>query len=212
MKFNRKSIVTVTAGLVAGGAIGFAAGVPGLTSAADAPMVGSVDSGYQGAARSERLRDALQPLVDDTTIDGEQADAVSEHLAATLPRRGEGQRGGRALGAHSEVVTELLGIDAETLRGELAAGSTLAEVAEANGVSTDDLVAALVDEAEAHLAEHVADGSLTEDEAADRLAEMTDRVTERVNTAGLAERMGGHRDGGRGGHGEARHRGPGAGH
>ncbi|MDA0203097.1 MAG: hypothetical protein O2870_06960, partial [Actinobacteria bacterium] len=149
MKFNRKSIVTVTAGLVAGGAIGFAAGVPGLTSAADAPMVGSVDSEYQGVARSERLRDALQPLVDDTTIDGEQADAVSEHLAATLPRRGEGQRGGRALGAHSEVVTELLGVDAETLRGELAAGSTLAEVAEANGVSTDDLVAALVDEAEA---------------------------------------------------------------
>ena len=56
MKFNRKSIVTVTAGLVAGGAIGFAAGVPGLTSAADAPMVGSVDSEYQGVARSERLR------------------------------------------------------------------------------------------------------------------------------------------------------------
>jgi hypothetical protein len=37
-------------------------------------------------------------------------------------------------------------------------------------------------------------------------------VTERVNTAGLAERMGGRRDGGGGGHGEARHRGPGAGH
>ena len=212
MRINGKSIVTVTAGLVAGGAIGFAAGVPGLTSAADAPMVDTVDGEQEGVTRSERLRDALQPLVDDTTIDGEQADAVSEHLAATLPGRGEGHRSGRALGAHSEVVTDLLGIDAATLRSELAAGSTLAEVAEANGVSPDDLVAALVDEAAAHLAEHVADGSLTEAEAADRLAEMTDRVTERVNTAGLAERMGGHGDGGRGGHGEAHRWGPGAGH
>jgi hypothetical protein len=102
------------------------------------------------------------------------------------------------------VVTDLLGIDAETLRGALAAGSTLAEVAEANGVSVEDLVAALVDEAESHLAERVADGAFTEEEAADRLAEMTDRVTERVNTAGLAERMGGHREGGRDGRGFGR--------
>ena len=205
MSINRKSIATVTAGLMAGGIIGFAAGVPGLTSAADAPSVDTIDAEVDAdladEARAARIREALQPLVDDTTIDGDQADTVAEHLADSLLGHGGDRRGGRALGAHSEVVTDLLGIDAETLRGELAAGSTLAEVAEANGVSTDDLVAALVDEAEAHLAEHVADGSLTEDEAADRLAEMTDRVTERVNTSGPAERMGGHRDGGRGGHG-----------
>ena len=200
MKISRKSIATVTAGLVAGGAIGFVAGVPGLTSAADA-LVDTIDVEVNDADRASKIREVLQPLVDETTIDGDQADVVAQHLAESMPGRGQGHRGGRAMGAHAEVVTDLLGMDAETLRGELAAGSTLAEVAEANGVSADDLVAALVDEAEAHIAEHVEEGSLTEEEAADRLAEMTDRVTERVNTAGLAERMGGHREGGRDGHG-----------
>ncbi len=201
MKISRKSIATVTAGLVAGGAIGFVAGVPGLTSAADAPLMDAIDVEVNEVDRASKIREVLQPLVDDTTIDGDQADAVAQHLAESMPGRGQGHRGGRAMGAHAEVVTDLLGIDAETLRGELAAGSTLAEVAEANGVSVDDLVAALVNEAESRIAEHVEDGSLTEEEAATKLAELEDRVAERVNTAGLAERMGGHREGGRDGHG-----------
>jgi hypothetical protein len=201
MAINRKSIATVTAGLLAGGAIGFAAGVPALTGAADAPMVDTVDAdlkkGDDHVDRASRIREVLQPLVDDATIDGDQADAVSQHLVESMPRRGVGHRGGRDLAARSEVVTDLLGIDAETLRAELAAGSTLAEVAVANGVSTDDLVAALVAEAEERIAEHVEEGSLAEEEAAAKLADITDRVSERVNTAGPTERMEGHRDRGR---------------
>ena len=75
MAINRKSIATVTAGLLAGGAIGFAAGVPGLTSAADAPMVDTVDAdldnGDDHVDRASRIREVLQPLVDDATIDGD---------------------------------------------------------------------------------------------------------------------------------------------
>jgi len=201
MATNRKSIATVTAGLLAGGAIGFAAGVPGLTSAADVPMVDTVDADLDNrddhVDRASRIREVLQPLVDDATIDGDQADAVSQHLVESMRRRGEGHRGGRDLAARSEVVTDLLGIDAETLRAELVAGSTLAEAAAANGVSSDDLVAALVAEAEERIAEHVEEGSLTEEEAAAKLADITDRVSERVNTAGPTERMEGHRDRGR---------------
>lgn len=206
MAINRKSIATVTAGLLAGGAIGFAAGVPGLTSAADAPMVDTVDAdldnGDDHVDRASRIRDVLQPLVDDATIDGDQADAVSQHLVESMRRRGEGHRGGRDLAARSEVVTDLLGIDAETLRAELVAGSTLAEVAVANGVSSDDLAAALVAEAEERIAEHVEEGSLTEEEAAAKLADITDRVSERVNSVAPIGGEGhgpGHRGGDRGG-------------
>ncbi len=206
MAINRKSIATVTAGLLAGGAIGFAAGVPGLTSAADAPMVDTVDAdldnGDDHVDRASRIREVLQPLVDDATIDGDQADAVSQHLVESMRRRGEGHRGGRDLAARSEVVTDLLGIDAETLRAELVAGSTLAEVAVANGVSTDDLVAALVAEAKERIAEHVEEGSLTEEEAAAKLADITDRVSERVNSVAPIGGEGhgpGHRGGDRGG-------------
>ena len=203
MKISRKSIATVTAGLVAGGAIGFVAGVPGLTSAADAPLMDAIDVEVNEVDRASKIREVLQPLVDDTTIDGDQADAVAQHLAESMPGRGQGHRGGRAMGAHAEVVTDLLGIDAETLRGELAAGSTLAEVAEANGVSVDDLVAALVAEAEAHITEHVEEGSLTEEEAAAKLADIADRVSERVNSVAPAGGEGhgpGHRGDDRGGH------------
>ena len=206
MAINRKSIATVTAGLLAGGAIGFAAGVPGLTSAADTPTVDTVDAdldnGDDHVDRVSRIREVLQPLVDDATIDGDQADAVSQHLVESMPRRGEAHRGGRDLAARSEVVTDLLGIDAETLRAELAAGSTLAEVAVANGVSTDDLVAALVAEAAERIAEHVEEGSLTEEEAAAKLADITDRVSERVNSVAPIGGEGhgpGHRGGDRGG-------------
>lgn len=207
MKINRKSIATVTAGLVAGGAIGFVAGVPGLTSAATddttADDVAAVATEWPGEeARASRIRERLQTLVDDATIDGSQADAVAGHLAGEMPGR-VGGHGPRGQGPHSEVVTELLGIDAETLRGELAAGSTLAEVAEANGVSADDLLAALVAEAEAHITEHVEEGSLTEEEAAAKLTDIADRVSERVNSVAPAGGEGhgpGHRGGDRGGH------------
>ena len=47
------------------------------------------------------------------------------------------------------------------------------------------------------IAELVEEGSLTEEEAAAKLAGITDRVSERVNTAGPTERMEGHRDRGR---------------
>ena len=67
----------------------------------------------------------------------------------------------------------------------------------------DDLVAALVAEAEAHITEHVEEGSLTEEEAAAKLADIADRVSERVNSVAPAGGEGhgpGHRGGDRGGH------------
>ena len=64
-------------------------------------------------------------------------------------------------------------------------------------MSTIGASAALVAEAEERITEHVEEGSLTEEEAAAKLADITDRVSERVNTAGPTERMEGHRDRGR---------------
>lgn len=81
----------------------------------------------------------------------------------------------------SEVVTELLGIDAETLRDELRGGSTLAEVAEANGVDVASLVDALVAEATDRVDQAVEAGRIDAAEATDKLADIEERITERVN-------------------------------
>jgi uncharacterized protein YidB (DUF937 family) len=77
-------------------------------------------------------------------------------------------------------VAELLGIEADELRAQLDAGSTLAEIAEANGVDPDDLVDQMVADAAERIESKVADGRITEDEAAEKLAEKTDKIEDRV--------------------------------
>jgi len=173
MKKNRRhTIAAVTAGLIAGGAVGFVAGVPALTSAADVTI--------------------------DSTVDN--ADADHDHGE----RRGPGGRGGRG-GEQMATVAEVIGVDAEALREAFAAGQSVADVAEANGVALDDVVAAVVEQMETHIAEHVAEGELTQEEADAKLADAADTVTERLSSVPAERGMGDHGGrrgpGGRGEHG-----------
>lgn len=131
--------------------------------------------------RSGPPEDFLADLVDDGTITQAQADAIAEHLQENRGDRGHGRRGHGPGGHDSTVVTDLLGMTDDELRTELRAGSSLAEVAEANGVDTQTLVDAIVAERQAHIDEAVAEGDLTADEAAERSADIEERVTERVN-------------------------------
>jgi len=195
---RRSSTIGLTAGLLAGGAIGLFALAPTFSNAAtaDPPQLqdsapdesdtttdGSDDvaSGARPGA-TERLRDALQPLVDDGTIDAEQADAVASHLAELRPDHGDHRhRPGLRPGFDGEVVADLIGIDVESLREELRSGSTIAEIAEANGVDPQTVIDALVEEGTAHLDLAVESGRLTDAEAAEMAAQLEERVTARVN-------------------------------
>lgn len=170
----------------------------------DAP-VDEAPADDAAAQPGERLRSVLQPLVDDGTIDAAQADAVAKQLMEKRGNRGEPEFGGerkfggegkfggeRKFGGQgkfggSEVVTDLLGIDAETLRAELQAGSTLAEVATAQGVTVDVLVDAIVDQMQERVDAAVEAGKITADEAAEKLAEAVERITAKVNGGAPAE-------------------------
>ena len=212
-KNQRYAALGLTAGLLGGGAAGLVLGTPGFSAAAgtapslvqqeDTPDDTTTaddttddtttddtttdDMTQRGAAMGDHLRESLQVLVDDGTLTAEQADAVAEHLVANRPDRGE--LGGRGHGHHrggafdGEVVAGIIGIDAESLREQLRAGSSLAEIAEANGVDPQVVIDALVAEATEHLALAVENGRLTQAEADERLADLTERTTERVNTA-----------------------------
>jgi polyhydroxyalkanoate synthesis regulator phasin len=192
----------LTAGLLGGTVAGMAFGIPGLTSAAaddgadtapaalvqqadDETTVADTDTEAEvPAERGERLRESLQPLVDDGTITSDQADAVATHLVENRPEReghGRGGHGRFARGVSSEVITDLLGIDGPTLRTELRDGATLAEIAEANGVEPAAVVDALVAEAEERVDAAVEAGRIDADEAAERLADIEARVTAKVN-------------------------------
>lgn len=154
-------------------------------------------------------------------ITQEQADArlasvderVDDLLNGTLPlgkhrgafgRAGDGMRGFGGRLAMSSTLPDLLGIDAGELRSQLQAGSTIAKIAEANGVSVDDVINGLVDEASARLGTAVTDGKISQEQADEALTKMTERITDMVNGEAPIGRggFGGHERGLHGGHGD----------
>lgn len=193
---KRLAALGLTAGLLGGGAVGLVATMPSITSAAtdDGAVALQDDTSDDAEAtdettderpdRSERIREALQPLVDDGTITSDQADVVATHLDEQAPerpgRRGPGHHRGLP-GADGEVVAGVIGIEVETLREELRSGSSIADVADANGVDPQTVIDALVDEARSHLDLMVESGRLTEDEAAEKAESIEERITARVN-------------------------------
>lgn len=194
----RKSIVaaSMAASLTLGGAAGAALFTPTLSGAqtdtdtdTDTGTSESTTAEASGhATAEEHLGEVLAPLVQDGTITQAQADAVVDTLIEAGPRHGRVHLRAAMFPA-LDSVAELFGMTAEELRASLADGRTLADLAESEGVDVDEVVAILVAAAEEHLDDKVADGDLTEDEAADRLAEIETRITEFVENGGPA---GGH--------------------
>jgi lambda repressor-like predicted transcriptional regulator/predicted DNA-binding protein YlxM (UPF0122 family) len=79
---------------------------------------------------------------------------------------------------------DLLKTDEATLRSELAAGKSLADIAEKNGVSKEKVIDLLVSQHIARLNEAVKAGQLTEAEAGQWKANMEERVRQLVDRKG----------------------------
>jgi hypothetical protein len=101
--------------------------------------------------------------------EAERAEKVAEREA----RRAERQQN----------LADVIGIPFADIQAALQEGeTTLAEIAAGQGVDLDTLVDGLVAPAAADLAEKVADGTLTQEEADERLANITERITEKVQS------------------------------
>lgn len=196
-RMSRKLVVAgLSAGLLAGGAAGAILGTSGISGAASSQdeattTVAPEDPGSSEPEQSKlssRLAETLTPLVEDGTITQEQMLKVIEAIEAARAEHPRGDRGGKGHGQRGgmkgqglDAAAEALGMDSETLRERLRAGSTIAEIAEEQGVEVQAVIDALVAEAKAHLDEKVASGDLTQEEADERLAEITERITDKVN-------------------------------
>lgn len=182
MKHRATSIVLTSAlglgGLATGIVLAPAMAVAATSETTAADAVGD---------RVTRISEALAGLVSDGSITQAQADEVATVLAEQLPRGGHRGPGG-GHGGHLDAAAEAIGTTVEELRTALEGGQSLAQVAESKGVSRDDLVAALVAEAEEHLAEHVANGDITQAQADERKADLAERVDELVDREGLPMR------------------------
>lgn len=119
---------------------------------------------------------------------------------------GGGARMGQAIrdvgGRLIDILADLTGLSVEDVQAERAAGSSISDIAEANGVATETVVDEALAARKAILDAKVADGSITQEQADLAYERMTERVTERVSTdeAG-APSWSGSATGGRGGRG-----------
>ena len=197
---RRMTAIGVTAGVLGGGVVGLAFGVPALTSAAvvqqeetptentaadpiDTTEEGTDTTGDARPAPGARLRELLQQLVDDGTLTSAQADTVATFLVENRPQRvghGHPGRGGVRL-ARAELA-ELFGLERDELRDRLREGQALADIAADQGVDLQTVSDTLVNAATEHLDEAVADGRLTQEEADAKLADLRERITERIES------------------------------
>ena len=168
----RKKLIMAAAGALT--LTGLAVAVPAMAEEAT--------SGDAQSSVVERITDALSGLVSDGSITQEQADEVATTLGEAGIGRGHG--GGHGGRLDLSAAATALDMTEDELRTALEPeGTTLAQVAEDQDVPVDTLVDALVQAEQDRIAQGVEDGRLTQEEADERLAEVEERVTERVNSA-----------------------------
>lgn len=161
--------VAAAAVVVGGGVISSAVSAPAIAQAQEA------DTTTEPTTQVPEFTSVLDELVAEGVITQEQADTVSERLA----ERGYGRFGrfghtGR--GMHLETLADVIGVDAETIKAALADGQTIAEIAADNGVDRQTVIDALTARSQEFLADAVADGRITQEEADEKAAEAATRI------------------------------------
>lgn len=109
----------------------------------------------------------------------------------------DGRRGRRhGGGCNQEALAEVLGMEVDELRAALQSGQSVADIAEANGVDTQAVVDALVAQTAERLDAKVEEGQLTSEEAAEKLADKTERIEDGLDDVRTGEGRRGDRRGG----------------
>ena len=137
----KKKIASIALAAAALG--GTAALIHAVASAQDeAPTEESVEG-----ERPDFLGEALAPFVENGTLTQAEADEIAESMRESRPDRGFRHRGFRSI----EALTDVLGIDAETLREERMAGNSIADIAAGLGIDVQTVIDSLVADANANL-------------------------------------------------------------
>ena len=131
------------------------------------------DKGMGG--KGQGLATILDGLKTKGTLTQAQVDAINKALADARATADANRDAKRA--EHIKVITDVLGIDAATLKSRLDAGDSLAKIA---GDKKDALIAAMVAFETKEIDAAVAAGKLTAAQATTMKANLKDRVTAHV--------------------------------
>lgn len=160
--------------------------------------------------------EALAAAVEDGDLTQAQADAMlalheansEARFTQAIPagigaRMGDNRGQGIRTRAYEsmDAIADTLGLSTDDLFAALQDGQTVAEVAEAQGVALEDLIAAATADASEALAEAVAAGELTQEEADARMVLLQSRMEDMLSsTHPMATRGGQFMGNARGGH------------
>jgi hypothetical protein len=175
MGFNKRIAALAVAAAVAGGGAAFLL-VPEIVSAQESQPDTQSEAPTDSFPEAPQMPEGSAP--EGMPPGGPPSSESGSSCAPGGPSGSTGEEGPR--GPNLELAAEVIGVDVEDLTAALQDGQTVAEVAEANDVDPDEVVAALVDDAEEHLAEAVDAGELTEEEADEISAELPQRIAEFV--------------------------------
>ena len=143
------------------------------------------------SAMLDAVSERLNAAVENERIDADEAaeklaeaEARIDEFLTTVPdleERSEARQDRREnrrarISGFGDVVQETLGLSAEEVRQARADGQNLSELAEAQGVSAEELAAAIVANMEANIDEAVAEGNIDEE----RAEEIKDGLDEKV--------------------------------
>lgn len=181
MKSKRLAKAGLALGLIGGTAAGFAFGTPGVSGAqTDSPSTTTPSTTDAKPDREAKLRESLQSLLDNGTLNQAQVDAVVTALKDAGPiggHRGGGMRGGADLSTAASAI----GVTAEELRTALQSGQSIADFAKSKNVEPQAVIDALVAAMNQRLAESVSSGKITQEKADELAASATTRITDQVN-------------------------------
>ena len=174
---HKRTAALVLTGALAAGTVGAVVITPASASTSSNPV----------SSRLAMIKDALKGLVGDGTLTQAQADKVASALNNKLPQGGFGGGPGHRLGGmmglreSMDAVASALKLTPAELMTQLRSGKSLAEIAQAQGVSTDTLISTMVTAAEKQLATAVQNKRITQAQADTIKSTLTQRMTDLVN-------------------------------
>jgi len=154
------------------------------------------------AARRASMIERIQQAVDEGHITQEQADErieqMEEHLLEGLESGtgfgmgGHGSRGRLgAGGAQPALLAKTLGMTVEEVHEALAEGQTVAELAKAQDIAWEDIVAALRASMSERIQQAMDEGRITQEQADERIEQMEEHLLEGLESGtGFGMRMG----------------------
>ena len=130
--------------------------------------MGTIGLGIVGSAQAQPIKSSSVTVLNTSATSSNGAQQAS------------GMRGGP--GKDVAAIASVLKLTEAELKTQVQSGKTLAQIATAQSVSVQSVINVLVVDMQAHIADELASGKITQAQATTKLASVTAKATERVNS------------------------------